>query len=453
MIERGNSMFCKYCGKQIPDGGICSCEQAQRQVRIKSAQNGQYAQGAQSGQYSQNAQSGQYRQNVQGGMSGQYSGNVQSGQNSQYAQGDRIGQYSGNAQSGQNGQYVQGDRGSQSGWNAQSGQYPRMPQADQTNSTGNGKKSSKTGSKKLPLLIAAAAVLLAAVAIVCVVLILRGGSDRKDSGNDADQATLSESENMIRDEAESQSASAAEPEEARSVVLEALIDDYDGDYAKARKGLDELDVSTLGGEDADRLIEFQTKIEEGLKQEMKSFADAEDYMGLFKKLTAYETELGDDSLLQEIRDDYEPDFVMYLQTRTQQLADEDQKDEALAILDEAGAYLSDASIAEDLRESVENAGSEYVIEDSDSRYLTKAELADYSLQEINYAKNEIYARHGRKFDSKELQDYFNSKSWYKGTVDPADFSESVFNEYEKQNVQTLKEEEFSRDSRGYQLDQ
>lgn len=420
MIERGNSMFCKYCGKQIPDGGICSCEQAQRQARIKSAQNGQYAQGAQSGQYSQNAQSGQYRQNVQGGMSGQYGGNVQGGQ------------------------YDQGTH---------SGQYPRMPQADQTNSTRNGKKSSKTGSKRLPLLIAAAAVLLAAVVIVCVVLILRGGSDRKDSGNDADQATLSESENMIRDEAESQSASAAEPEEARSVVLEALIDDYDGDYAKARKGLDELDVSTLGSEDADRLIEFQTKIEEDLKQEMKSFADAEDYMGLFKKLTGYETELGDDSLLQEIRDDYEPDFVMYLQTRTQQLADEDQKDEALAILDEAGAYLSDASIAEDLRESVENAGSEYVIEDSDSRYLTKAELADYSLQEINYAKNEIYARHGRKFDSKELQDYFNSKSWYKGTVDPADFSESVFNEYEKQNVQTLKEEEFSRDSRGYQLDQ
>ena len=75
------------------------------------------------------------------------------------------------------------------------------------------------------------------------------------------------------------------------------------------------------------------------------------------------------------------------------------------------------------------------------------------MQEINYAKNEIYARHGRQFASKELQDYFNSKSWYNGTISPSSFNESVFNDYERKNIQTLKEEEFSRDSRGYQLDQ
>ena len=42
------------------------------------------------------------------------------------------------------------------------------------------------------------------------------------------------------------------------------------------------------------------------------------------------------------------------------------------------------------------------------------------------ARNEIYARHGRKFNDSELQAYFNSKSWYKGTVNPEDFSTSVF---------------------------
>jgi hypothetical protein len=55
---------------------------------------------------------------------------------------------------------------------------------------------------------------------------------------------------------------------------------------------------------------------------------------------------------------------------------------------------------------------DYILPDSDTVLLTEADIADLSLQEINYAKNEIYARHGRKFKSSELQNYFNSKYWY-----------------------------------------
>ncbi len=43
---------------------------------------------------------------------------------------------------------------------------------------------------------------------------------------------------------------------------------------------------------------------------------------------------------------------------------------------------------------------DYILPESNSRYLTDADVAGLSLKEINYAKNEIYARHGRKFDSK-----------------------------------------------------
>lgn len=85
--------------------------------------------------------------------------------------------------------------------------------------------------------------------------------------------------------------------------------------------------------------------------------------------------------------------------------------------------------------------------------LSRKDLSNLTLKGLCYAKNEIYARHGRQFASKELQDYFNSKSWYNGTISPSSFNESVFNDYERKNIQTLKEEEFSRDSRGYQLDQ
>ena len=38
------------------------------------------------------------------------------------------------------------------------------------------------------------------------------------------------------------------------------------------------------------------------------------------------------------------------------------------------------------------------------------------------------------FSPKELQNYFNSKSWYRGTIEPSDFQQSVLNDYEKKNA-------------------
>jgi hypothetical protein len=44
-------------------------------------------------------------------------------------------------------------------------------------------------------------------------------------------------------------------------------------------------------------------------------------------------------------------------------------------------------------------------------------------------------------DDQELQDYFNSKSWYRGTIRPEDFSESMLSETEKANIETIKKYE------------
>lgn len=97
--------------------------------------------------------------------------------------------------------------------------------------------------------------------------------------------------------------------------------------------------------------------------------------------------------------------------------------------------------------------SDYILPYSDSVRITSSDIQYLSLQEINYAKNEIYARHGRKFKSKELNDYFNSKLWYYGYIDPEDFSESVFSQVEKDNIRFLSDTEFALDPNGYQLDQ
>lgn len=77
---------------------------------------------------------------------------------------------------------------------------------------------------------------------------------------------------------------------------------------------------------------------------------------------------------------------------------------------------------------------EYLLPDSNSRYLTEADLKGLTWEQCCLARNEIFARHGRIFVTPQISAYFSSKSWYQGTVSAASFSESVFNAYEKANI-------------------
>ena len=56
-------------------------------------------------------------------------------------------------------------------------------------------------------------------------------------------------------------------------------------------------------------------------------------------------------------------------------------------------------------------------------------------QQLRYAKNEIYARHGRKFKDAELQAWFDAQEWYDGTIAPEAFDDNVL--IEKKNIQVL----------------
>ncbi len=60
-------------------------------------------------------------------------------------------------------------------------------------------------------------------------------------------------------------------------------------------------------------------------------------------------------------------------------------------------------------------------------------MAGLSAEQCRIARNELYARYGRKFSDIGLQTYFNSCSWYQGSIAPEDFNETVFNEYEIAN--------------------
>ena len=79
-----------------------------------------------------------------------------------------------------------------------------------------------------------------------------------------------------------------------------------------------------------------------------------------------------------------------------------------------------------------------IFPDSSERLLTQADVAGLSAWELQLARNEIYARHGRRFTNQELQAYFDGCSWYQGTIAPADFDEGVFNDVELANIAFLK---------------
>lgn len=86
-----------------------------------------------------------------------------------------------------------------------------------------------------------------------------------------------------------------------------------------------------------------------------------------------------------------------------------------------------------------NAGvpGDYILPNSSTALLTESDLAGLSKDDIQLAINEIYARHGRKFKNENVRNYFESKSWYKGTIESNAFSESVFSDIEAKNVDFL----------------
>ncbi len=83
----------------------------------------------------------------------------------------------------------------------------------------------------------------------------------------------------------------------------------------------------------------------------------------------------------------------------------------------------------------------YVLPQSNSRYYSSSELNALSKDELRVARNEIYARHGRIFDSADLNAYFNKMPWYRGTVSSSSFSDKVFNTYEKKNIEAIQSAE------------
>ena len=70
--------------------------------------------------------------------------------------------------------------------------------------------------------------------------------------------------------------------------------------------------------------------------------------------------------------------------------------------------------------------------------LSASDLYGLSKDQLRIARNEIYARHGRMFNDASLQAYFNSKSWYRGTIAPSNFrDDSMLTKLERDNIKLI----------------
>ena len=90
----------------------------------------------------------------------------------------------------------------------------------------------------------------------------------------------------------------------------------------------------------------------------------------------------------------------------------------------------ESSVASKINEAG-NGG--YILPDSDKRLIGREDLMNLSPEQCKIARNEIYARHGRKFKDAALQSYFDSCPWYSGRIEPDSFSDSYLSEVEKKN--------------------
>ncbi|CAN5217230.1 hypothetical protein BH10ACI1_BH10ACI1_30610 [soil metagenome] len=68
-----------------------------------------------------------------------------------------------------------------------------------------------------------------------------------------------------------------------------------------------------------------------------------------------------------------------------------------------------------------------------TRLLNENDISGKSNWDLRIMRNEIFARHGRKFKNAELRSYFMSQSWYSPRFDEVQISE-----IEKRNVEFLK---------------
>lgn len=102
-----------------------------------------------------------------------------------------------------------------------------------------------------------------------------------------------------------------------------------------------------------------------------------------------------------------------------------------AFFDEVIDYLENVREMRDIANVVEP------LYYTDMKYYSENDFKDVPPLMVHIAKNEIYARYGYIFKNEDLYNYFMGCIWYNPTCTSKQFDDSVFNQYEKANLELL----------------
>ena len=114
----------------------------------------------------------------------------------------------------------------------------------------------------------------------------------------------------------------------------------------------------------------------------------------------------------------------------------------------AGAVDAEMRTVVNINEILNDRGNNwYMIPDSDKKLINEdinreglnESLNHLSNNELNIAYNEIFARHGHDFQSKDLKEHFSNMLWYK-SIDGKQVTIEELNDVEKENVRIIKDE-------------
>ena len=122
----------------------------------------------------------------------------------------------------------------------------------------------------------------------------------------------------------------------------------------------------------------------------------------------------------------------------------EQEEEEERAAEEAAREAEEKEKQEEMRKQLEEEqavlSGDYILPDSSTRVYSESELQALTDKEVIFALNEIYARKGRIFTGEEFKSYFESKSWYKGTIPAEEFDANQnerFNDVERANIAAL----------------
>lgn len=158
---------------------------------------------------------------------------------------------------------------------------------------------------------------------------------------------------------------------------------------------------------------------------------------LFMVIIGFIAGCGDDSAEEEPVENQQAEVQETNSTSPEEKLAENQQEEVKETDSQPGEKKEDTEKKAE-EESQNEAAQEYIFPDSNSRYLSEEEIRNIDEEKQRLARNEIFARHGYIFNDEELNQYFNSTSWYQGTVPSDQFDmDWVLNDFEKKNLELI----------------